>query len=205
MTFIPCPECAEVRLKGELNGEEVVNVFHVAGSNDMSLGELDDIALIFQDWINNDYIQVLSEDCSITEVTVRDLNTQNSLEIVKLLSPAQVGLVEFPVKTNQDTLAVSLRSGLAGRAYRGRFYVMALPESVYSDSNNITLIAQGVYATIGTALINKCNVGGHRLVVLSRQLNNVPRTEGVSVNVISSVVVDRHIDSMRSRLPGRGR
>jgi hypothetical protein len=92
--------------------------------------------------------------------------------------------------------AVSWRTGLAGRKFRGRFFDFGVPTDAFTTFDTMT----GSYITqltsIGTALLNALVAAGLKIVVFHRLTN--------TYTPIVGLVVDQLIDSMRTRLAGRG-
>jgi hypothetical protein len=92
--------------------------------------------------------------------------------------------------------AVSWRTGLAGRKFRGRFYDFGVPTDGFTTFDTMT----GAYITqltsIGSALITALAAAGLKLVIFHRISNTYTPVVGL--------VVDQLVDSMRTRLAGRG-
>lgn len=96
-------------------------------------------------------------------------------------------------------VVLSWRTGLAGRAYRGRTYLPGIGESsqVNSTVNSSYITAATALANALVAFNNGGGIVGVQMVVASfvKQL----------LNQILFVVIDNAIDSQRKRLIGRGR
>jgi len=102
------------------------------------------------------------------------------------------------------SLSISFRTAGRGRSSRGRNYFVGLVESqVNGDVVNGGNV--DAYQTLYEELIGAGSVvTGWQWVVVSRFFNGAPRTAGLAQPVTAVVVVDSFIDSMRSRLLGRG-
>jgi hypothetical protein len=100
------------------------------------------------------------------------------------------------VQPGDVTAAVSWRTGLAGRKFRGRFYDFGVP----SDANNANDTMTGAYLTllssIGQYLLNHLATAGLKAVVFHRSDD--------TFTTITALIVDQLVDSMRNRLAGRG-
>jgi hypothetical protein len=103
-------------------------------------------------------------------------------------------------------MAVSFRSALSGRSFRGRNYIPCLTNSQVTG-NLIDVSWQGDIINAYAELL----FGGGALpagwvwVVVSRFTNNLPRVTGIFSEVFSVLVTDTIVDSQRRRLPGRGK
>lgn len=211
MAFQPCPETAEVRLQGILLGQQVENVFHVRISTTPTLANLTDIANAVNDWATGTYANHMSNGLSWTQIVVTDLNTAGGIQYIKDMSSEGGGTITDPVKTNQDTFAVSFKTGLSGRSYRGRVYVLAVPSGYYNTPNTLNPLNQAAYVTVFNTLREDLDTAGFPLGVLSRYNKDaVPtpphkRAEGLLTDVVTVTSTDNIIDSQNRRLPGRGR
>jgi len=93
---------------------------------------------------------------------------------------------------------------LAGRAYRGRIYHIGLAEGdVTGDfiTNARGNAIRDAYAALRSQVIAN---GTWQMVVISRQLNSVPRVVGVGTPVTQLVLTDYRVDTQRRRLIGEG-
>lgn len=110
-----------------------------------------------------------------------------------------------PASPNSTTLAVSFRTGVSGRSYRGRNYWIGLTEPNVVNSTVSTTLAAAVAAAYAGMIGLNSVADDWRWGVYSRRLNNADRETGMFNDVTSVVIVDHVVDSQRRRLPGRGR
>lgn len=101
-----------------------------------------------------------------------------------------------------------LRSGLAGRRYRGRFFLGGLSEAEI-NGNSITGNRAGYGPAYATALLGAFGPAGtvatdYRLCVYSRKLRSTGATCTECGNAVNTVQNRTAIGSMRSRRPGSG-
>lgn len=141
------------------------------------------------------------------------LNEVNAMQLVPVPAPTAAWSPASPVvggdsnaaSPNSVTLAISLRTGLSGRSYRGRNYWIGLTEPTVTNN----LVDSGLIGDILAAyslLIGPDAVAeSWTWSVYSRYVNNTPRETGTSIDVSSVGTTDNVVDSQRRRLPGRGR
>lgn len=210
MTFQPCPETAEIRLQGTLNGQVVENVFHARIPTLPDTTDLEAIRDVVNDWATGDYSVTLSNSLTWTQLVITDLNTEGGVQVLKDMSAEGGGDVDNPVKTNQDTFAVKLGTARAGRSFRGRFYWLALHSGTYSTPNTITPTAQAALVSAAQALIDNLATAGYPLGVLSRysgvDANHKPikRAAGLLTDVVTASASNNVVDTQRRRMPGHG-
>lgn len=212
MAFQPCPLTAEIRVQGTLNGQQVENVFHARVSATPTHADLDTIAGDIQSWVVGSYTTILSSNVQFTQIIVTDLNVEGGGQVIHVISPPVPGSVDAPVKTNQDTLAVSWRTGKAGRSFRGRTFILAVPTNDYAGdnpnmvSNAYAALVIGVFQGLHDAMVTAT----FPLGVLSRfhgvDVNHkpIPRATGLLTDITSVTLVNQIVDSQNRRLPGRG-
>ncbi len=210
MAFQPCPETAEVRLQGQMYGQLIENVFHVRVSTSPTLSDLTTIANTVNDWATGTYANHMSNDLHWTQLVVTDLNVPGGVQYIKDMSGEGGGTIDARVKTNQDTFAVSFKTGLSGRSYRGRVYVLAVPSGYYNTANTLDPLNAAAYVALFITLKEDLDTATFPLGVLSRYNKDaVPtpphkRTEGLLTDVVTITTKDNIVDSQRRRLPGRG-
>lgn len=210
LAFQPCPETAEIRLRAQLYGQQVENVWHCRVSTTPTEADLTTIGNTVADWVVGAYSSNQSNDVTFTDVIVTDLNVEAGLQIVHPFDAGITGVVDARVKTNQDTVAISLRTGHSGRSFRGRTYILAVAGTAYVDANHIGTATLNGFVANMTALKTELATAGFPLGVLSRMTGGakpVPshkRAAGILTDVTVIEAVDNVVDSQNRRLPGRG-
>jgi len=209
LAFQPCPETAELRLVASFNGVTAESVMHCRISATPDSTEMTDVLNVYHDWVTGVYASSSSQDLLLETAIVTDLNVEGGLQATSDLSGLN-GLVGSAVKTNQDCFCVKLLTGHAGRSFRGRQYVIAVPFTDYLDQNHLTSTAVSKWVDCYNALREDLNTASHPLGVLSRYSKDVvptpphKRTNGLLTDVTSIAATDNIIDSQNRRLPGRG-
>ena len=203
MPFIPIPNTAMHTVNYTWLGQLVQNVFHVryAGPPDSTdIGVANDV---IANWWNTEIEPNVSNQVEARSIIGTSQHVANGPQFTTAFAPGSVGQLTSPSMPSGTTVAVSWRTGLSGRSFRGRTYHVGLVEGqiVGNEIDGAThSLLIGNYAQLLTDLLTSDLV----LVVASRYTNNAPRVTGVAT-VINSVLLDTFIDSQRRRLAGRGR
>ena len=111
------------------------------------------------------------------------------------VSPVEFGTVSTETEPGNVTMSMSLRAGLAGRAYRGRMYHPGLTTTA---TNIDDTIQSGFLTAAATALSGLLTAFPAGMVPVIFHRND---------NLFSTIVawvVENILDSQRRRLPGRG-
>lgn len=125
--------------------------------------------------------------------------------------PGGIGTLTLPGDRVPSWLAavVSVRTAVAGRSRRGRFYIGGLFEDVIHENSidaahllRVKVYTDALMATFGPG---GTMVANHALVVHSPKLASVPGTQCQNSSTIVTALLPRTlIGSMKSRKPGSG-
>lgn len=203
MVFQIVPDGAEAVVRGSLFGEEVATTFyatHAAGWDDTELAQLADavdtvwgLGVLPELQANYEYIGTFC----------RDLRTAVGFQ-ASTNNNAGVGGNSSAGKPNNVTLAIARRSGLSGRAARGRIFLPGINGDMLSAENEVST----TFVTTIEGLLNGMRTAMDAVdwteVIVSRTGPGTTSTLAVVYTVVEYVVVNRVLDSMRRRLPGRG-
>lgn len=203
MPFIACPNVARVEVVYQWQGEIVENVYHFLGAAQPAIADMQALATAVRNWRSTSLRPLQSNTCLHQKVKVRDLTTIDGAGIELLISPADQGNLTDTSLPNNCTVAVALRSGLAGRSNRGRTFHCGLTE-ILRSGNVILGTTQTNLIAAYTALFGPFTTNAYHLGVLSLHTGGHPRLTGAFTEV-NSVTVDTNLDSQRRRLPGHNR
>jgi len=194
--FVPIPTAAKITVKGDYFGQLVENVWYCQVGATPPVVDLENIATA----VIASYpaiVEPLSTSLVINEVTVRNLGDEAGPEYSLAPITPIAGTNASPGLPGNVALCVSLRTALAGRRFRGRKYFSGWTEADVSgnlvDAGAVADIVAGVNAFIANMITE-----GFPLTIVSY-------TGLTNVNVVTALCVDNYVDSMRRRLPGRGR
>jgi len=191
------PAVARVALQVTRDARKFVNTFHVSRTDNASLsvGDLAAINAVFADWWANNYRHALKSVIVGDSITATKLDPSSPIQDTLSIAAAGDYVSSNPLPADVSA-AVSWRTGLAGRKYRGRFFDFGVPQ----DATNLNDTMTGAYITnltgVGTSLLLKLATAGLKAVIFHRSDD--------TATTITGLVVDQLIDSMRNRLAGRG-
>jgi len=211
MPFVPVPDVARVKLEGRIDGQQTINdlTFRLAGG--IALADLQSLVTNLVDWFTLTFAVDLSEDWSTVAVRGRDLSAALSF-VADADASGTVGGTAGEAAPNNVSACVSFRTGLAGRSFRGRNYVPAVPNSMITLNTLDPSWMASIRVSYGLLLPGGGALpGGWEWVVTSEfsgvdgSGNPIPRTTGIATAVTNTIFTDNTVDSQRRRLPGRGK
>lgn len=204
MTFVPCENVLKSEVRFSCGGQIFENVLYFEKATALGQADSDNVGLaIVNSWITNVRDQ-LSSDISMILIRNTDLTTQTS--------PAWDYTVGLP-SAGADALlhtaplsltgAMSFKTGLRGRSYMGRNYVVGIPiEEITGSTMSGTI--RDAWENFYLDMQDSINAAGLTWVVCSMVTGGSPRAAGVTTPIIS-VFMGVTLDNQRRRLPGRGR
>jgi len=197
MPFQSVPSTIEVLVSGTFNGIPWQNTFYynyVTPPDEETLGDLlDDLNAV----ISADWLELIPANVAVTSLYARDL--ENEVAVQSLLGlMGSVGTASGAALPTFNSLAISRRSGFAGRSARGRIFWVGFTESQVSDNT----VDGTLLNNIVTAIENfdaAANLAGFTPVIVSRWSGGVLRAEGVTYDIQTWFATDNKVDTMRSR------
>jgi hypothetical protein len=204
--FIPVPDAASVELIYVMNGETCENVFYVKKGSPYSLADLQALRGTVNTWDAATWAPLRGAYASLVRIRTRARDTASSpAEDFALPTPRAGGQggVTLP---NNATFSIKLVTGLAGRSFRGRLFMVGLTSNYYgADSDHMSILAGSNVLAALNNLLTVLAGAGHTLGVVSYRSNKVFRTVGLFTPALNWTIADYNFDSMRRRLAGRGR
>jgi len=191
------PLVCKVAMVFRLDQRHFVNTLHFQNSLGWDLSSMGDLAAMVKQWWLDSYKDDVSNQVALEQIQVRLLDPSNPLAV-----DYTTGLPVFGSNTNVHepanvTVTISWRTGLAGRKYRGRIYVVPICENNTNDDDTVGSLTVAWLANTAQDLIAKAATAAIDLIVF----HNADST----FTKIISFVIDNILDSQRRRLPGRGR
>lgn len=203
MAFQAVPETAEVDIRGRLFGQKIESTLYFTHDGGWTDGDLADVAAMVRGWFFANVLPHMSQDYTFQEVFAQDLSSVTGHSATDVAMTGTAGGIAQAGMPGNVALAVSFRTGLAGRSYRGRNYVSGLAEGQVVG-NSVDAGEANNFATAYNTLIAEAVSSDFTWVVVSRVTAGVIRAVGVTNPVITAVLTDFLVDSMRRRLTGRG-
>lgn len=153
---------------------------------------------------------LLSSDVTFKYVIGRDMTISTGFEAV--FDSVDIPGTAGDAMPNNVALCFSLRTGLAGRANRGRIFIGGIPRSaVVENSVSAAGFADDMIIALN-GLVGPGIVSGgwtlgvaHRRAVVTPGEPPVWLTPGVINPVLNFTLVDDTVDTQKRRLPGRGK
>lgn len=208
--MIPAANVVKVALRWTVEGLEAFNIINVLCPAPASGSDLTAIAAVFQAWWTNDWRACISNQASWQGADLTALDSAGAPFLAYLNSGTLAGVDAQAPYPPQVSLAVSLRTGLSGRSYRGRFYVAGLTKGFPSVGGLLSAGSVTSIQTLANGLRTRMVTAGYAVCVLSLYSgvdvngDKIPRSSGVATP-ISIMVVGNRLDSQRRRLPVEGR
>lgn len=202
MPFIPISNTMKVALEYTLNGQLVVNVYHVQWPTPIAGANLTAIATVFATWWGNNMRQNFTTALSLNRIVATDMTAEAGLQIAHVAGLPSAGTVVAGPASNNVALVTSLRTGYSGRSFRGRKYWAGFNSAEVTDNFVSSTLAAAIVADMAT-LDAAINTAGGDLVVASLFTDGAPRAAGVTTQ-IQVYEMDNRVDTQRRRLPGSG-
>lgn len=191
------PGTARVALIVQRDSRKFINVLHMARSDgaDLTSADLTNMANTVADWWLNSYRATCTPAIVGDSIIASKQDPADPLQETVYIASAGT-LVGGTLDPADVTGAISWRTGLAGRKYRGRMYHFQ-PNGGYINANDTF---QGVllssFTSLGNYLLSHAATAGLQAIVFHRADNTYTK--------IVTVIMDQLVDSMRRRLQGRG-
>lgn len=195
------PTAMKVSLVGSRDTREWVNTFHVHKTNGLPVTAVDmgTIATNVANWYNVNQKIVYPPAILLNVIQIRKLDPLDPQALDYTTGLPIGGSTAGTLEAANVTLSVSKRTGLAGRAFRGRYYIAGVLESFTTADDRATSVLTAALLAGGQQLITIINTSGpYELCLIHNKITLQPTP-------ITGFVVEAILDSQRRRLPGRGR
>lgn len=183
---------------GEFWGENTV-WFRWDGGGEVGTSQLNALLDIYEDvWASN-FDALTSTNAGVNRITATSHESETSPSVVRTVGLTGTQVVN--ILPPNATIAVSLRTALRGRSYRGRVFQCALTEAMTNrkqiETAYITAIPDAWNALRGLAPDAE-----FQMAVCSRYADGAARPTGVLTTVTDIGLTDTKTDSMKTRLRG---
>jgi len=202
MPFVRITATMKVALEYTLNGQLVVNVYHVRYPSPIVTADLTAVAAIFANWWSVNMRQNFTTGMSLTRIVVTDMDEEAGLQISYVTGLPQAGTLAQAPASNNVALVTSLRTPFSGRSNRGRKYWAGFNNAEVTDNFASTTLTTAILADM-LSLKTALDTANFDFVVASLYSDNAPREVGVTQEV-TAFTMDTRVDTQRRRLPGTG-
>jgi len=203
MAFQSVPNTLEATIIATQSGEACYNTFYAHKGSTVSQADADGYAELVDIWVGAHWLPLMPGDYIYERTDVRGLTA--AIDVASSANAnAGNGALSNTNLSNNASLAVKRRSAFTGRGARGRVYIPPPAPENMADDNHISTTFAGLIVAALDAMDTALGGVSLEQVIVHRVAAGVPLTTAVVFSVVEWVVVDRVIDSMRRRLPGRG-
>lgn len=200
MPFIEIPDTWRVAIEyTNLDSNKAYNIIHVRDNfGTMDLTRATDLAGVIENWAGTVWDTLATAEWSMTNLQIRDMNTEFGTFLDYPMS--QPGAAAGDAAPSTVTIAISLRTGLSGRSFRGRLYHVGLADTSM-NGDYIDLTQRGIlingYETLRSSLI----ADDFAWVVASLYSGGAPRLGGLTTPITQITITDLVVDQQRRRKP----
>jgi len=202
MPFQPAERVIRVEPIYTYDGQIVENVMHYQTDPAPDAVEL---AAFAAQWLTQWQASVRATqptNVSLNTIKVTSLDSEFAPGIEYTVGLPLAGTATGVGLPNNVTVAVRYLTALRGRSYRGRLFHIGI-RNTDTLLNQVTTTFQTNLRAAYVVMLNVATTQSYFQGVLSRYQGGVLRPEGEFTD-ITSVQVERTLDSQRRRLPGRG-
>lgn len=210
MAFIPVPNTVAVDVIYQWDAQVVENTLYFEYTTPPISSDLQDLLTGIRDLIATELLPLLSNTLSLIRLTAQVIDAADGLFRLLNVSPALQGSGgDRPVPSNVS-YAIQFKTGLSGRSFSGRNYVVGILEADVTSNDVATDLRTGLLAFYTAVSAMSAGLGFLHVVVSRYSGVNpttgrpIPRTTGIATPVLSYTTFDNTVDSQRRRLPGRG-
>lgn len=199
MTFVAAAGVASVDVIWTQDEQTVENTFHYHRTAAWDLASLEGLANTYLAWVST-RTSMFADVCQLVKVYARDLTTASSAS-VEVVPPAMIeGANASGQMPMNVTWALKRLTGLAGRANRGRLYMIGLSENQIGSDRQTILPSQATNFRVQYDALLSAQLADNTAqeVILHRAL-------GTHTDVTEYGWSDYFLDSQRRRLPGHNR
>jgi len=210
MPFVPAANTASIDVVYSLDGQRVENTLYALRNTAWTPAQIQQLAQNVTSWAANELLPQLASSITLLRVETRDISVQNGALGIFVADVGTIGGVADESEPNNVAACVSFRTGIAGRSFRGRNYVAAIPDNAVNTNTLTNAFATAILAAYGElnatwlALTSSVHVVLSRFSGVDANGDPIPRAVGLTTPVTAYQFTDLIVDSQRGRLPGRG-
>lgn len=198
--FRPVVNTVQVLLKGHMGGQGVLNTFYYKFPG-QSPPNAADLTALLNAWVfqfAGAITELYTTDIVFNELVARDLTTAGGLQVSLDINPVIQGGVATDRNPGNSSLSLRRRTPLAGRTNRGRVSLMPFPEAQSQGDTISNGWVTRVTDFAAAMLRDFVKPSGGMFEAATPNFK-----DGIS-NVITSIIFDVLLDSMKTRLTGHG-
>jgi hypothetical protein len=136
----------------------------------------------------------------LERIRLRNISTQNGMVLDYTTGLPLVGTGSPAPTPNNVSFSLKKNTGLAGKSYRGRVYLLGLTEVAVNGNFLDAAVANLFVDAFNEALILVGAEDTYAMALVSKYTGNNPRSSALVSNVTSFSYSDLRIDTRRDRL-----
>jgi len=201
MPFVAVPAAVKVSWFYTYNGQNCMNRMYVNRTeSEPNAATCAAIASQAAAWWIGNCRTLVPTTCELRLVEAVSVAVQNGPSATFSSGLPSIGTHASPALPGNNTICVSLRTGLTGRSARGRWYWVGLAEDQVAGNLLDGAVASAITGAVDS-LLSAMNAINSAPLIVSFQNNGVPRPGGpVKFFINDALMVDTIIDSQRGRL-----
>jgi len=191
------PSVARVVLNVQRDTRKFANVFHMTRTDNavLNITDLEAMTAALAEWWTDNYRTTVIDIVVSESAVATKLDPDDPIQDQNFFSAA--GTVASPApRPGNVTAVMSWRTGLAGRKHRGRSYHVGVDGDQILTTDNLVGFYLAQLTAAATEFLTILTIAGLKAVIFHRVDD--------SFTDVTGVVVDQLVDSMRTRLAGRG-
>jgi len=200
MVYVPAANTAQVEVRGSLYGVPIENTQYFKRLDTIDPAEANGLF----DWYEAVWIPAMVlltvDDLTWDELYMTDLTTSSSPTYSRVLSPPVAGGISSAALPGNISAVTSFRTANRGRSARGRNYMAGLAESSVTDNTLLLALVNDLVAAYELFLGGGTFPAGWIWSVVSRYLDNAPRSSALVQEITDVLVTDLTVDTRRGRL-----
>ena len=196
MTFVPAADTWAVTLRFTATGlrPKTMN-FHVLNNGGtMSSVGANLLAAAIESWAESTYDATYGTGLNLSNIQVRDASQQNG--VVVDFNTDIPGTIADNGLPGNVAFAISLRTGLAGKSFRGRMYHPWLGEADVTG-NSLSSTRADAIRDAWTALDAALQPSDWLISVVSKYSNGAPRVNALVTPIVGFTYTDLNVDTQR--------
>lgn len=202
MAFIPAAATVEVFMEHQVNGKSGVGwVLHYrSASTEWDLLAMNDLALQLRNWWNTEIENLVHPATRLERIRLRNISSANGAVLDYTTGLPITGSGSAAGTPNNVSFSLKKNTGLAGKSFRGRVYLLGLTEAAVNGNFLDAAVANLFVDAFNEALILVGAEDTYAMALVSKYSNNAPRASALVNNVSSFSYSDLRIDTRRDRL-----
>lgn len=204
--FIPCSGTAQFELVYEIFDKVCENTIWLNRPDGWRVENLNDICFRLAQWWFDDFRTHFSTDIALFKVKALEYDEDPGNQGVWIADTPIVGTIADPALPNNCSIAISFRTGAAGRSNRGRNFLVGIPETkVAGNIIDGTYLGEIIdsYENMVSYIRTASGDSSITHVVASFLSSGVWRSACSQREVTNYIYSDVFMDSQRMRLTGR--